>query len=194
MTLKIGITGGIGAGKSLACKLFSHLGVPVFNADMEAKALYYEPNVKHQVIQLLGDEAYLDDTHINKAYIADKIFNDDRLLSGINTIIHPTLRVRFGEWVTEQSAPYILQESAILFESDLYKSFDKSIVVTAPIDIRVSRVLQRPNMTKQTIMERMAKQMQDEERISLADYHIVNDAKHNLIAQVVDIHTKLLRE
>ncbi len=188
--LNIGLTGGIGSGKTLIAKLFSTLGVPIYYSDREAKLLYYNPEIKSQVIALLGSQAY-HNQKINKKYISEKIFNDKQLLQEINAIFHPQVRSHYKHWVNQQDSPIVIQESAILFETQQHDNFDLTILVTAPQDIRIQRVQLRDNTTKEKILDRMSNQLSDEQKSKLSDYIIVNDGKSQVIPQVINIYHKL---
>lgn len=187
--IKVGLTGGIGSGKSLICRIFSILEVPVYHADAEAKKLTNEdPEIREQLILIAGPKAYTEQG-LNRAYLADLIFNNKVLLDRVNSLIHPKVARHFSEWCTSfVDKPYIIHESAILFKSNFYKSFDKIIAVTAPVSLRETRVLERPNMTREKFRSIMDAQMPEEEMTRRADYVIVNDEKTLVIPQVLELH------
>ena len=191
--LKVGITGGIGSGKTTICSVFECLGIPVYYADREAKLLMVrDKKVIAQIQSLLGDAAYLPEGGLNKVYIAEKIFNNDGLLQQMNGIVHPAVRASFEQWTNQQDAPYVLEESAILFEEKLNIHFDKIILVTADESTRMERVLTRPGETRESVQARMNNQWADEQKIELADFVIDNNGVKSFILQCLDIHNELL--
>ncbi|GEQ86647.1 dephospho-CoA kinase [Patiriisocius marinistellae] len=170
----IGLTGGIGSGKSTVAKMFKSLNVPIYIADDEAKILLANSKViRKKVIALLGEDAYTIDGP-NKQFIASKIFNNTTLLTAMNAIIHPKVASHFKRWVAKQDGPYCIKEAAILFENDGYKKCDATILVTAPKQMRIERVMLRDGVTKKQVIERMKNQWEDEIKIPLADYIIEN--------------------
>ncbi len=191
--LTVGITGGIGSGKSTVCRIFSMLDVPVFNADDEARKLQNEnADVKAAIISLFGKEIYTKDG-LNRKAVAEKVFADKNLLEQLNKIIHPATVAAFGEWKKNISdTPYCLKEAAILFETGIASSLDKVIVVTAPEEIRINRIISRDKVSREQIIARIKNQMSDEEKISRADFVIVNDEKQAIIPQIMKVHEALL--
>jgi dephospho-CoA kinase len=191
--IRVGVTGGIGSGKTHICSIFFRMNIPVYNADTEAKKLAdHDPEIKEEIISLLSRKVYTK-TGLNRPLLADMIFRDSGLLEKINAIIHPRVAVHFKKWGDEKSSvPYIIQESAILFESNAYTIFDKIIVVFSPDEIRLRRLLQRENMTSERIQAIMSNQISEQEKIQRADYIVYNDEKQLVIPQVLNIHTKLL--
>ncbi len=192
----IGLTGGIGSGKSTVSRIFEVLNVPVFYADDEAKALYESKLVIQAVTKLLGKEILNAEGKIDRKKMASLIFEDSEKLLQIQQLIHPLVKQRFKEWMDtyQKEALYCIREAAILIESGAYKDCDKIIVVTAPEEIRIQRVMKRDNISKQEVMSRIAHQMKDSERLKYADFIINNDGKHPLIRQVIQIHHQLLAE
>lgn len=191
--LKIGLTGGIGSGKSTVARLFRSLGVDVYSADIEAKYLMNSNlALKKQIILLFGKEAYLN-ANLNSTFIASKVFTDSTLLTKLNLIVHPVVREDFQEWAKLRSEdPYIIQEAAILFESGFASFFDYNILVTSPIDIRIERVMNRDNAQRSDVERRINQQFSDEEKLRLSDFHINNSGKELLITQVLDLHNKFV--
>lgn len=188
----VGLTGGIGSGKTTVAKMFEHLGVPVYIADVEAKKLTNRSKViRRKLIELLGEEAYLD-KEINKKYVADKIFSNSSLLLQVNQIIHPKVRAHFNRWLKRQVSPYVIKEAAILFENGGYKECDKNILVVAPKDQRIERLLDRDVTSIQQIENRMQNQWEDEKKIPMADYVIHNVDLEKTRMQVTDIHEIIL--
>ena len=191
--LKIGLTGGIGSGKSTIARLFRSLGVEIYSADVEAKELMnFNAGLKEKIQLLFGNEAYLKDK-LNSAFIASKVFSDPSLLTELNSIVHPVVREDFQIWSEIRSEnPYIIQEAAILFESGFASFFDFNILVTSPIDIRIERVMNRDNVKKADVEKRINQQYSDEEKIKLSDFQINNNGKELLIPQVLDLHNKFV--
>jgi dephospho-CoA kinase len=192
----IGLTGGIGSGKSTVCRIFEVLNVPVFYADDEAKALYESVQVIEAITKLLGNEILNEDGKIDRKKMAAVIFEDSEKLLQIQQLIHPLVKQRFEEWmdIYQKEALYCIREAAILIESGAYKDCDKIIVVTAPEEIRIQRVMKRDNCSEEEVKSRMAHQMKDSERLKYADFVINNDGKQPLIRQVIQIHHQLLAE
>lgn len=194
--LKIGITGGIGSGKTTVCKIFETLGIPIYYADDRAKALYLEnADLKQGVIQLFGAESYLLDGQLNRKWISDLAFQDPELLKKLNALVHPAVQKDGNDWHDAQTnVPYTLKEAALLFESGGDKYLDKIITVYAPLELRIERVILRGSgsMTRADVEARIAKQMSDEEKKDRADFVIFNDGNQALIPQVLAIHHKIL--
>ncbi len=189
----VGLTGGIGSGKTTVAEMFRDLGIPVYIADTEAKRLTNTSKVIRRKLEgLLGSEAYLNN-EINRGFVADKIFNDPSLLHQVNEIIHPKVRAHFKRWAKKQSSPYVIKEAAILFENGGYKECDSTILVTAPKQIRVQRIQNRDHSTLDRIEDRMKNQWEDEKKIPLADFVIENIELSNTKSQVVDIHKNILK-
>lgn len=193
--LKIGITGGIGSGKSFVAKIFEMYGIPVYYADKEAKRLMYQSQtLKSSIKDLLGNEAYHRNGRLNRPYIASKIFAEKKLLKKMNGLVHPAVKVDFLKWAERQTAPYVLEESAIIFENGLDKGFDKVILVVADKEVRIQRVMKRDKISKEQVKARMKQQFTDEKKVPLADYIIDNSGgkKDGLIKQLNALHHKLL--
>ncbi len=187
----IGLTGGIGSGKSTVAKMFKSLNVPIYIADDEAKKLLAKSKViKRKVIALLGDDAYTKDGP-NKPYIASKIFNDPNLLTEMNGIIHPKVATHFERWVSKQEGRYCIKEAAVLFENDGYKKCDATILVTAPEKLRIQRVMARDGVAKEQVLERMKNQWEDEKKLKLANYVIENIDIEMTKKLVYNLHKKI---
>ena len=188
----VGLTGGIGSGKTTVARMFEDLGIPVYIADTEAKALMNRSKIIHRKLtQLLGPSAYIDGK-VNRAFLAEKIFNDKQLLQEVNSIIHPKVATHFNRWVKKQRAPYCIKEAAILFETGGYKNCDATILVVAPLQLRIERVLSRDNSTEAEVRARMDNQWDDEKKIALADHVIENIDLQDVKRQVKNIHKSLL--
>jgi dephospho-CoA kinase len=188
---RIGLTGGIGSGKSTVVKVFMALGVPCYIADERSKALLNSnQELRLKLIDHFGD-IYSNGT-INRALFASIIFKDESQRKIANELIHPYVRADFESWLTEQNAPYLIQEAAILFETGAFQYFDKNILVCAPIELRLARIEARDKVSRDDIMARIESQWSDEKKRGLADYCIENDDKQSLIKQVMHIHQKLI--
>lgn len=190
----VGLTGGIGSGKTTVAKMFNELGVPVFIADDEAKKLMESSKeLQEKIIALLGAGAYNENLP-NRKWIASKVFADKKLLEALNAIIHPVVKAHFHTWVKKQSSPYVLYEAAILFEKGGYKDCDYSILVKAPLENKIQRLKKRDNSSKKDIKARMDNQWSDEKKEKLADFVIENININNTKAQVSNLHELLLNK
>lgn len=190
---KVGLTGGIGSGKSTVAGMFKDLGVPVYNSDVEAKRLMNEDEaLKEQIIALLGKEAYQGDV-LNRPFIAEKVFKDRVLLKKLNKIVHPAVRQDFRAWAARQTAPYVLQEAAILFENGSSESFDMMILVTAPKKTRIKRILERDSLSEAAILERMKHQWSEKRKKALAHFVIENTNLDMTRLKVQEIHETLIK-
>jgi len=188
----LGLTGGIGSGKSTVARYFRDLGVPVYDSDHEAKRLMVQDeDIRKEVVALFGAEAYDGDT-LNRAFISSKVFDDPELLEQLNAIVHPRVRNHFRMWVAEQEAPYVLQEAAILFENGAHKQLDAMILVWAPKEFRIQRVMKRDKIGRGAVLARMQNQWSDTETTALADYIIENIDRTDTALQVARIHSELL--
>jgi len=184
----IGLTGGIGSGKSTVAKLFETMGCAIYNSDDRAKALYFNPIIKQAVIELLGAEAYLSETVINKDFISKKVFSDTKLLHLLNDIIHPAVKEDFIQFKSKFPLnTIIIKESALLFETGIYKDLNFNILITAPVDLKIERVMKRNSVSKNEIEKRMQAQWTDEQKAPLANAIISNDNQTALIPQVISI-------
>ena len=192
MSIIIGLTGGIGSGKSTVAKIFAQLGIPVLDADATAKAIMNEDHsVKTKLIELFGDEAYKEN-QLNRPYIAQLVFEDAFKLQQLNAIIHPITIQYAKDWASKQTAPYVIKEAALFFESGSSEGVEKIIGVTAPKHIRIQRVIQRDQITREDVIKRMEHQLEDSLKMKLCDWVIQNDDFHLLIPQVLAIHKEIL--
>ncbi|MEE4197924.1 MAG: dephospho-CoA kinase [Bacteroidales bacterium] len=190
--IKVGVTGGIGSGKTLVCEIFKHLGVPVFHADLEAKEIYVsDQEVTKQIKQLFGQDIY-HHGELKKDVLAKIIFNDSKALDKVNSIVHPKVREYFLNWAEKQTANYVIEEAAILFESNAYLDLDYIINVHARQENRIKRVMKRDGISREHVLSRMKNQLCDEKRMKLADFTIYNDDERMLLPQVMEIHQKIL--
>ncbi|OFY87951.1 MAG: dephospho-CoA kinase [Bacteroidetes bacterium RIFCSPLOWO2_12_FULL_35_15] len=192
--LKIGITGGIGSGKTTVCRLFELLGAHIFNADLEAKKMLdNDPEVKDAVLNKFGS-AIIDNTGIiDKKKLGTLVFNDKEKLEELNSIVHPAVAKHFEDWCLQQkSSNYILQEAAILFESGAFKQVEKVITVVAPLELKIKRAMQRDAVSREQVEERIKNQMSEDEKIKRSQFIIYNDEQQLLIPQVIAIHEQLM--
>ena len=193
MKTLVGLTGGIGSGKTTVANFFKELGIPVYIADTEAKALMNRSKViKRKLIALFGENAY-QDGKLNREYLSQQIFNNKDLLQKMNAIVHPKVASHFKRWVKKQDAPYVISEAAILFENGSYKKYDYIITVTAPEHVRLKRVMSRDNSLEKKVKSVMDNQWKDAEKIKLSDFVIQNINLEEAKAQVQQIHKKLLQ-
>lgn len=189
--IKVGITGGIGAGKSIVCDIFKILEVPIYDADSKAKQLMEESeSVISKIKSHFGDESYHNDGSLNRTYLAEIVFPDKNKLEKINHIVHPAVEEDFISWVSKHSsASYILKEAALLVETGSYRRLDALITVTAPVEIRIQRVLQRDShRSVEDIQAIISKQLAEEEKVEVSKFVIKNDNKTLLIPQILKIH------
>lgn len=187
--LKIGITGGIGSGKTIISRIFNVLGIPVFNADTAAKKLMKDhPELVKAITGAFGEEAYQQDGTLNRSFLSGRVFNDETELKKLNGLVHPVVIQAAEDWSAAQQAPYTLKEAALLFESGSYKNNDYNILVTAPVELRIRRVMQRDGLTRQQVTARMERQLDDAEKSAMADYIIINDGSSAVIPQVLQLH------
>lgn len=188
----VGLTGGIGAGKSYVADVFKKLNVPVYNSDFQAKELYKKPEIANQLVQLIGEEAFIDG-QLNRKFVADKLFGNQELLQQWNAVIHPALALDFKEWVNAMaSADYVLKEAAILFESGAHKDCDLVINVYADLPLRVSRVATRDGSSEQQIKERMQAQWTDRRRVEASDFVVYNNENQPILDQCLSIHENII--
>ena len=190
----VGLTGGIGAGKSIVGQLFRILGVPVYDSDSEAKRIMLEDAfVRKELIELFGARAYLKSGHLNRRHLSKKVFTDPLLLKKMNAIVHPAVRSDFINWSSQWlDKPYIIQESALLYEIGAQSFFDAIIVVDAPEELRIKRVMMRDLVSREDVMNRIDNQMPAREKAEKADYLVPNDGKRSIIKAVLDIHKVLV--
>ncbi|MEO6231425.1 MAG: dephospho-CoA kinase [Ferruginibacter sp.] len=192
MTLKVGLTGGIGSGKSTVAKVFEVLGIPVYYADDAAKRLMNEDDsIKEQLIAAFGASAYMDEK-LNREYISSLVFNDQEKLNILNGIVHPATINDGKAWMQRQTTAYALKEAALIFESGSNKGLDFVIGVFAPVELRIKRIIFRDGISEAEVKARMNKQMDETAKMQLCDYIITNDDTKLIIPQVLQIHASLL--
>ena len=191
MMLKIGVTGGIGAGKSLICRVFSVLGVPVYNADIRARLLMDKDLMLHRELKKAFGQSIFSDGKPNRKILSGIVFNDPDALDRLNGIVHPAVRRDFIRWTGQQSeSPYLIKEAAILFETGTYKELDTVILVTAPESIRIKRVSGRDGETEEAVRNRMASQWPDDRKSSLAGIILRNDNSEPILPVILHLHEK----
>ena len=194
MTKVLGLTGGIGSGKTTVSKMFSDLHVPVYNADYEAKKLMQNSlGLKDQIINLLGDNAYKNNV-LNKNFISKKIFKDDSLLQKINSIVHPAVIDHYKNWFSAQDSVYVVKEVAILFEINSQKNFDFILTITAPKSLRIQRIIKRDKKSIKDIEAIMSNQLPVYKQLSNSDFVIHNNAINETRKRVCDIHNKIIKK
>ena len=193
--LKIGITGGIGSGKTTVCKVFETLGIPVFYADTVAKEIMITDSVLVAGIKdTFGEESYFGDGSLNNKHIAAIVFNNVDELAKLNALVHPAVFRAFDTWEKDipSTVPYTLKEAALLFESGSYKMCDQNILVTSPMAVKLARVMQRDNVSEAQVLARMDKQFSDEQKMAMANYFIENTEQKSVIEQVLNLHQQFL--
>ena len=189
----VGLTGGIGSGKTTVAKMFQDLGVPLYIADDRAKILMNgSKELQKKLIALFGVETYING-ELNRPYLAHKIFEDATLLKQMNAIVHPEVGADFIKWKTDQNAPYVLKEAAIIFENNLQSQYDVIITVVADLELRIARVMKRDNSNKDKLMAVVKNQWTDEEKIKFSDFVITNNDLDQTRDQVLIIHHNLLK-
>lgn len=192
--LKIGITGGIGSGKTTVCRVFEVLGIPVFYADNAAKSIMHNDALLRQdIVEGFGKDSYFENGDLNRKHISSIVFNDKDELAKLNALVHPAVFRAFDIWVKEQKdAPYVLKEAALLFESDSHKMCDQSILVKSPEALKISRIIARDNTTAEEVRLRINRQFPDKKKERMADHIIINDEQMLLIPQILELHEKFL--
>ena len=190
--LRIGLTGGIGSGKSIVSKIFMALNIPVYDADKAAKKLMNEkPDLKERIKKAFGENSYLDN-ELNRSYISAQVFNNPEKLSLLNSLVHPATIRDAEDWMSMQTAPYVIKEAALIFESGSQKNLDLVIGVQAPLALRIHRTMMRDNITATQVKSRIDTQLDEELKMQLCDYVIINDEQHLLIPQVLALHDQFI--
>ena len=192
--LRIGLTGGIGSGKSTVAHIFSVLGIPVYDADSAAKRLMSEDEIlKNEIIENFGKDSYHNGQLIPK-HLSEQVFNDPKKTALLNSLVHPATIQDAKKWMEKQTAPYIIKEAALIFETGSNKMLDKVIGVSSPLSLRIERTMKRNNITSSQVMERIILQMNEDEKMRLCDYVIYNDEQQMLIPQVLQRHEQFLNQ
>jgi dephospho-CoA kinase len=190
--MKLGITGGIGSGKTSVCKVFSILGIPVFSADPEAQRIMNNDNdIRQKLNRIAGRDMYPDGS-LDRPGLASLIFNDKMLLKRVNSLVHPVVFEHFKRWADTQNTPYVIMEAAILFESGASSLVDRVATVIAPVNERIERVTRGKKLSREQVMERINNQMTDEDRIKLSDYVINNSENELIIPVILSIHEDII--
>ena len=193
MMLRIGLTGGIGSGKSTVARIFNVLGIPVYDADTASKKLMNEdPVVKKNLINAFGEETYKDEK-LNRSFLSAAVFSRPEKLALLNSIVHPATIRNASQWMEIQNAPYLIKEAALIFESGSNKKLDYVIGVQAPLDVRIQRTMARDNVPAEKVLARMNNQMNEEDKMALCDFIIINNEEHSLLEQVIVLHEKLIQ-
>ena len=191
--IRVGLTGGIGSGKSTVAGYFRQLGVPVYDSDLRARELMEgDPGLRREIRELLGPQAYHKGA-LNRPFIADRVFGDRELLGRLNALVHPAVRADFLRWAAGQSFPYVVQEAAVLFENGAYRDFDRMILVTAPAEERIRRVMARDAVSAGQVRSRMENQWDAARKIPLADFVIENTDLEQTRRQVGQIHLEIMQ-
>lgn len=190
---RIGITGNIGSGKSLVCKIFNQLGINTFYSDEETKKLYFLPEIKEQILNYFKDDVYFKDGSLNRKLLSYHLFKNPKALQFIEETLYPQLNRTFDEWCSNQNSNYVLFESAILFEKEFTKQFDKIIFVSAPEEIRLQRAMSRDKCDEENVRYRMRLQWDEDIKKAESDFIINNDGHEMLIPQVMRIHDIILQ-
>lgn len=191
--MKIGVTGGIGSGKTSVCRVFNVLGIPIFSADAEARRIMdSDPIVMEQVRKIAGKDVYSHGI-LDRAGLASIIFNDEKRLSKINNLVHPVIFDNFRKWAEESSAPYVIMEAAILFESNASFVVDKIITVIAPLEERIERVTRRNMLDRDQVLERIKNQMDDQFKIKHSEWVINNSENEMIIPAILKIHEEIIK-
>lgn len=194
--MKVAITGNIGSGKSYVSALFKQLGIPVFDSDYEAKQLYYRPEVKEKMVDRFGPDIYREDGTLDRAQMAGCVFSNPCALGYVESVLYPALNEWFAEWADAKEAPFVLYESALIFEKHIETMFDAVIVVAASEPVRIRRVMTRDHCSEEQVRARMAMQLPQAEKLTKADYVIVHeedDEDEYLKKQVQEIHSEILK-
>ena len=192
MVLKIGLTGGIGSGKTTVAKIFELLGVPVYYADEASKRLYHtNEELRSSLKKHFGEDVYTND-QLNRSKLAAIVFNDPAKLELLNSLVHPLTIKDAEEWIQQQKVPYIIKEAALLFEAGSAGGLDYTVGVSTPQHLRIKRVMDRDGITREEVLSRMKRQMDEEIKMLLCDFVIKNDEQELVIPQVLTLHEKFL--
>ena len=192
--MKVGITGGIGSGKSIVGKILEVMRFPVYYSDERSKEIVNTNSfVRQNLIKLMGENVYLNN-QLNAPFLAKKIFEDDTIRLKVNEIIHPIVRQAFADWAETQNSSIVFNEAAILFETGAYQLMDATVLVTAPLELKINRVRERDRCSKEHVLERISKQWNDEQKLPLADFVLINDDIQPLLIQIEDLIFQLKRE
>ncbi len=193
--LQIGISGSIGSGKTTVCRLFELLGIPIYYSDWEAKKLMHSDGaVRKKIVTLFGKDIYTSEGELDRKKLAGIVFNDKSSLDQLNQIVHPAVALHSKHWFEKQKAPYAIKEAALLVEIGAHKLLDKLIIVHADLEVRINRVTQRDQVSKEAVLARESKQLSPSEKIKFADFVIDNNGDKSLVRQVLVVHNKLIKQ
>lgn len=194
--IRVGITGGIGSGKSVVCKIFNQLNIPVYDTDFEAKQIIIKSkSVISKIKKTFGNDSYFEDGRLNVQKIVSVIFSDKKALEKMNSIVHPAVFQDFEKWSKlQKNCKYVIMESALLIETGYYKQLDKTICVLSPLELRTERTMQRNNISKEEVNDRISSQLSDEEKLKFTDFTIQNDNENMLIPQILKFHRSFSNE
>lgn len=191
--ISVAVTGGIGSGKSVVCKVFQHLGIPIFNADFQAKQLMQnDPVIKNMLLEYFGTDIYRSNGELDRKKLAKIIFNDQFALQKVNQLVHPAVYNAFQQWASQQVSRYVIQEAAVIFENNHQQRFDKIITVTAPNDLKINRTMQRDNIPREAVLQRIQNQLPDAYKVEHSNFTVINDDVHLIIPQILAIHKQLM--
>ena len=191
---KVGVTGGIGAGKSLICSILERMGYPVFYSDIVAKKIITSnPKVRIDLIELFGKQIFKNG-QLDRKLLASLLFSDSTLIEKMNAIVHPKVREEFENWSLSQNSPLVFNEAAILFETGSYKNFNATILVTAPLEIRLNRVMNRDNSIRADVQKRIDNQWSDDQKVILSTYRIQNDDSQSVLDQLDEVLYELIKK
>lgn len=189
---KLGITGGIGSGKSTVCKVFNILGIPVFSADYEARTIMdSDKSIKSRINEVSGRDMYVSGA-LDRSEFARMIFNDKKMITAVDSIVHPAVFERFRQWTTDQEAPYVIMEAAILFESGAASLVDRILTVVTPLEERIERLLRGKKLTREEIMDRIHNQIDDDSRMKKSDYVIYNSENDMILPAILKVHEDII--
>jgi dephospho-CoA kinase len=192
MVLRIGLTGGIGSGKSTAAQIFEVLAIPVYYADIAAKRLMNEDEeLRAGITKIFGKEAYINET-LNRKYISSIVFSDGAKLKILNALVHPVTKKDGETWMHQQITPYAIHEAALIFEANVSDRLDYVIGVSSPIELRISRAMERDKVSREEVLKRMDQQLDEDVKMSKCDFVLINDEQQLLIPQVLALHEKLI--
>jgi dephospho-CoA kinase len=191
--VRVGLTGGIGSGKTTAAQIFEVLGIPVYYADIEAKRLMNEDKeLRSDIIKVFGEQAYINDS-LDRKFIASIVFADPQKLQSLNSIVHPATKKDSEKWMKMQTTPYAIHEAALIFEANVNDRLDYVIGVSSPQELRIRRAIERDKVSKEEVLKRMNKQLDEEAKMSKCDFVLINDEQQLLIPQVLELHNKLIQ-
>lgn len=192
--LQIGLTGGIGSGKSTVGTIFMTLGIPLYDADRKARELMVtDPSLKGEIEKTFGNDAYQSDGTLNRKYLADKVFSDKTLLKKLNAIVHPAVRKEYEKWLSDlpEQEPYSVFEAALIFEGNLKSGFDAIVFIHCNQELRINRVQHRDKVSREAVLARMENQLPEKEKFIQSDFVIINDGKHKVLHQVIEVDRQL---